>query len=174
MDKNSRKKGVTLAEIVIVLAVVAIMSTMVVSFSIACNMWVEQGVNRHETLSSFYLLKGGVKDFADSFDDENHEFFTDGQRLSVYDVNSPADEPLYYIEFTGDALAGVSAAGEFAYPADNITAVRFLLIKSELSGKTLVKFTVSYSVPPMNKDRNPETGDYEIMYALRVAGGRVA
>lgn len=89
MKRRFNKKGITLVEIVIVLAVVAIMSTMVVSFSLACNLWVQQGVNRQNMLSSFNSVKNAVHAYAGAFDDEDHIFSVQGARLCVDDVNAP-------------------------------------------------------------------------------------
>ncbi len=171
MKKRNLKKGVTLAEIVIVLAVVAVMSTMVISFSVACNAWVRQGTARHTALSSFNLVKGGIKAFADGFDSEKYVFDTDGIKLSVYEKNASEGEPAFYMEFKEGVLTGKSAEGDIAYPAENITGVSFILLESP-SGSLFLKFTVYYSVPPLNDNRNPETGSYEVAAALRAAGKR--
>lgn len=171
MKNFSGKKGVTLAEISIVLAVIAIMSTMVVSFSMACNLWVQQGINRQNTLSAFDTVKNGIKSFVSDFDDEDHVFFVDGTSLCVRDIHSPDSLP-YYIAYSDGALKGSSPRGSIAYPAENITAVSFSVVAGS-GGNSLIVCTVDYAVPPVNENRNPETGSYKVAVAPRVAAAEV-
>ena len=171
MKRRINKKGITLVEIVIVLAVVAIMSTMVVSFSLACNLWVQQGVNRQNMLSSFNSVKYALHANAGAFDDEDHIFSVQGARLCVDDVNAPMEQP-YYLEFSEGALEGTSLSGQVLYPVDNITGIGFSLIKNQQEDALLI-CSVAYSIPAVSPDRAPETGTYTVAVALRVAAAEV-
>ena len=170
MKTDYSKKGVTLAEIVIVLAVVAIMSTMVVSFSLACNLWVQQGINRQNTLSAFNTVKSGIKAYSSSFDDENHIFGADGAKLYIKDVSAP-DETVYYLTFSDGALVGTSPSGDIVYPADNISGITFSVVAGE-SGNAMLYCSVNYSIPSVSADRPPESGSYNVVIALRVAAAQ--
>lgn len=170
MKRKNLKKGVTLAELAVVMAVIAIISTMVISFSVACNLWVRYGVNRDDTMSSCRLVKSVFRSFSDGFDDVDHEFVVNGNKLEVYEKN--ADEPLRSLSFNENALVETASSDETAYATSNITGIDFSVVKSETSGNVIVKCAIGYAIPPLNKNGSTETGVYEIVFALRVAGVR--
>lgn len=172
MKGKNLKKGVTLAELAVVMAVIAIISTMVISFSVACNLWARYGVNHNDTMSSCRLVKSIFRNFADGFDDEDHEFIVNGDKLEVY--KKKADEPLCSLSFNQNALVETTSSGEIVYATNNITGIDFSVVKSKTSGNAIAKCVISYAVPPLNENGSPETGAYEILFALRVAGARTA
>lgn len=157
--------GVTLAEIVIVLAVVALLSVLVVSFTILCNGWTRLGVNRNKMMSSFTLVESGLKDFCSEFDAEECVFSTDGTTLKV--MNRVTGE-VYFASFD-ETLHGTAKKGDFVYPTDNITGVAFLLIENNRGG-VMLRAIIYYSVPPLAEGRQPDTGSYNVAVALRCAG----
>lgn len=97
--QNARrsKGGFTLTELSVVLALVAIVTAMIVSFSVMMNRQVQSERNEYNFLEDYATVKDAVYKWASENDVEGHEF-----KVAKYTVN---DNELYFDD--DDAILNV-------------------------------------------------------------------
>ena len=87
-----RKKGSTLAELVVVMAVVSIVSTMVVTFTTLVNGWITVGTARYHYSQSERLVSDNLRIFSSRYDSSEYTLSCSegGAALNAYNNESGA------------------------------------------------------------------------------------
>ncbi|MBQ9467978.1 MAG: hypothetical protein IJU52_03120 [Clostridia bacterium] len=165
------KKGTTLAEMVIVMAVVAVMSVMVVTFSILCDGWVHIGIQRYRLVQDEQTASTALHDFVNTFDDADYYFENfSGHELSV---RSHSDASLAYelrFDPETDTLRYTVPGRDSAYPVEHISSLSFYIRTVGSENKQLICCTVHYILPAVNTQKQEIVGSYDVVVATRAAG----
>ena len=166
-----KKRGSTLAELVIVMAVVSVMSVMVVSFSILCNGWVKIGIQRYRLAQDQRTISNVLHEYVEALDSDEYYFSNfNGKELAV---RSHSDISLAY-NLTYDSENGVIHCvmpdKEATYPVDHISFLSFYIRNAGNEGKQLICCTVHYILPAVNGQKEELVGTFDIVIATRSAG----
>ena len=140
-NKLKSRKGATLAELVIVLAVVVIAAGMVVSFS--SMMHGAQGISnaRHEALQDVRVAEALIESFIENNADKELVVSDGGGKLS-YKVLEEGVEKEYSVFFT-NAKAFVVAGNDVMF-LESLDSIAF--VKETGTNDTLYYCTITYSV----------------------------
>ncbi len=172
--KHTRKRGSTLAEMVIVMAVLAIMTAMVVSFSSICGAWTRLGIYRYNLQNEERFMRTLISTYIAARDEAGYRFRTDpsGTQLYCDDISGASEdsEVIRYDAGTHQMLYGpsdnpVSYTFEFAEKID-------FSVWSKTDGGQLIYCHVYYTPPPLN-GRQASQQTFIIMVAARSAGQTV-
>lgn len=157
------KRGSTLTELVIVMAVVEIMSIMVVSFTLICNSWVTIGAKRYQTVQDSEMLSRVFRDFVAANDSSDTVFYVDPanpNELLVKKNSETVNRMVFSIE-TKELTFSVD--GELVtYVIDAIDSVRF-------GNPTfnMVCATVDYTYATPGKKVQEQHKSYNMVASLR-------
>ncbi len=161
-----RKRGSTLTELVIVMAVVEIMSIMVVSFTLICNSWVTIGAARYQTIQDSGTLSRAFRDFVAANDSSSYTFAIseDSHELIVMEGSVPVnrmvfDEEAKTLTFT---LGGEPAV----YEIDEIDDVTFSTYENPTK---MIYATVDYTYMTPGKKVQEQHKSYKMVVSLRSA-----
>ena len=80
----NRKRGVTLAELVIVMAVLSVMMILVLSFTLICNAWVKLGTFRYNLTQDERDLSTLLHNFVSYLDESDYFFYTTDNNRAVF------------------------------------------------------------------------------------------
>lgn len=140
-NKLKSRKGATLAELVIVLAVVVIAAGMVVSFS--SMMHGAQGISnaRHEALQDVRVAEALIESFIENNADKEL-FVSDGGGKLSYKMIEGGEEKEYSVFFT-NAKAFVVAGNDVMF-LESLDSIAF--VKETGTNDTLYYCTITYSV----------------------------
>ena len=146
-----RKRGVTLAEMIIVMAIVTIMTLMVISFTVICNGWVHIGIERYRLTQSERSLSAALRDFVSYYDNENYDIaVVGGNTLRASDKN---DAAIYY-DFVYDkekeTVSYELPDKKTEYPLEYVSELRIMIRKSEKTGRAIINCCMLYSLPATN------------------------
>ena len=159
--KQKFKKGVTLAEICVVLAVISIVSTMVISFSLMVNKRVAAAKVKLDIISELSVSESLVESWVDKLTLAGAEFSTDGSSLSA-----SIDETVYTCRFDGESFTGLLPDGDdISFTTETVKNITFDISKKE---NDIIFFcSITYSFPYGNSEKeetvtfcvNPYIGD---------------
>lgn len=180
--ENGQKniKGVTLLEIVIVLAVVSVMSVMVVTFSLMCSGWMSRGIAQNDVFSNINVIENIVKDLFNDCDNEQYSFGVNAEgKLEIVEKTN-GGEHSYFTEFKKtldykgqlDVNSPKLNDGEnkgITIPTENIESITFSVVRNDETDKALIICDISYNLPAKGDYIAAEKGSYRIMYATRAA-----
>ena len=160
------KRGTTLAELVIVMAIVAVMSVMVVSFSVLCSGWSKIGVQRYQLVQDQRTASQVLHDFVSYFDTADFEFSsTDVHKLIA---TSRSDSSVSYtLSYENNTLRYTLPDKEAIYPVGHISNLIFLLQKPLNSDNLLVRCSIYYTLPAVNTQQSQLVGSYVVAVATR-------
>ena len=102
MIKRNLKKGVTLFELTIVMALLAVVTVMVVSFSSLVRNNVQAITSENDVLSDFDKVKYVFDTWISTFDSEDYDFYNDEDKL--YAVNNKNTSIRYQLMLTDDGI----------------------------------------------------------------------
>ena len=147
-----RKRGSTLAEMIIVMAIVTIMTLMVISFTIICNGWVHIGIERYRLTQSERSLSAALRDFVSYFDNDNYEITIIGGGTALR-ASDKSNADIYY-DFAYNKEKEIISYnfpdGKSEYPMDYVTDLRLYMRKSEKTDRVIINCYVVYSLPATN------------------------
>lgn len=141
MNKNTNKKGFTIVELVIVLAVLVIASGMVVTFSSMMHGAQSVSNARYEALQDVRTAESLIEGFIENNADKGLFILDDGSKLS-YKEGVGEDEKVYSVFFT-NAKAFVMAGNEVLF-LESIDSIEFKIYEGTTD--TLYYCTITYSV----------------------------
>ncbi len=184
MKKENAQKnlsGVTLLEIVIVLAVVSVMSVMTVTFSLMCGSWMNRGIAKNNVFSNINALETMLKNTFNECDNVQCSFHVEDGKLVISQKEGINVTHLYYTEFQkthddkGEFFINYPSVqnGTRTFITENIEKIEFSVIKNEQTGKALVVCDIEYGLPKKGEYISAETGSYRIIYAMRAAEAKV-
>lgn len=171
------KKGVTLLELTIVLALLGIVTTIIVSFSILVKNYTLASTTDEAVLTDFDRVKNVFETWAASVDDSDLEIYVNGNDQLVARSKQSGQE--YKLMLITDELSGDHLfAGSYpvsSYRKDitfkamgQIDSISFELRESSVNGNVLVKLTINYTY--YNSTGNQKlTGSRVFMKAMRSA-----
>lgn len=154
------KKGFTLAELVIALLLLAILSTVIVSFSITINANITNFQNVVETTDDMAFLKEMVVQWVSHFDNSQYSLSTDSEKIVATDRDDPtAQYCLFLRETTVAESNGYEVIAQYEnwegrYPTKSATRVYFF--STTVNGNTLIKCNVQYVSSNVNNKEKYE------------------
>lgn len=151
-DPASRRKAVTLAEICVVLAVVAIVSTLVASFCLMANHRAAASSNRTQILSEVDAIEKIVESFIDGAVTQNADLSCDGASLGAGE-----NKKITFIE--GELSAHIPGREDaLTLDCETVESLSFeLMTREDEDRDDLVFCTVSCKIPLANGESKTET-----------------
>ena len=163
MIKRNIKKGVTLMEMTIVMALLAIVSFMVVSFSMLVHNNVNAITSENDVLSDFDKVQYVFDTWISTFDNEEYDFFAQDNKL--YAVNKNNTTKRYVLLLTEDGIltgsvpVGTTGLSTVVYDGTGtLFDLDFNIKVNYETGKILIdcrvsyaKYNVSGTIKQMNK-----------------------
>ncbi|MBQ4444231.1 MAG: prepilin-type N-terminal cleavage/methylation domain-containing protein [Clostridia bacterium] len=168
------KRAFTLAELVVVMAVMAIMISMVVSFTLICNAWSKWGTNRYKLTSTERLCSTFFRKFVSLYDAEDYYFETteDNGVLTAVSVSDPTERYAFYYHVNGEELEFNVKGGEDGYcPVQYVRSVHFS-VRTNAKNQQLIMMRVSYAMPNTSVGLNEQYGNYDILMCTRGTGAK--
>lgn len=154
--KKIGKKGATLAELVVVLAMLAIVSTMVTSFCILVNNY--HAINRKRSAITERLagIERMVSTFIMDCEGENRTISARENEVTVRDTSSGKR---YTLTLNGETLVAVSPKGETRLSVKELESFTFQL-KNGSNGNVLLLCSATYLPPQVKVNPIAETVTY--------------
>ena len=134
------KKGMTLAEICIVLAIVAVVSTIVVSFTIMVKQNISMSKSNVDAMSDIKVIESAVEGWVYQQEILGNDLSLEGDFLK-----GKKGEEEYSLSFVDNTIKGTLPDGKgLEYSANTIKSVKFELYDKKID--TLIICTVNYYV----------------------------
>ena len=133
IKRRKLKKGATLIELTVVLAVLAIVSTMIVSFSVFLSARVDTSVKANSLMQDVVSIKATFEGWVDELTEEQATFSCENSSLKAT-VNSSE----YSIALTDNVLSATMPSGEDL--TINITVIKelaFNVVENDSKTQTL-------------------------------------
>ncbi len=169
------KRGATLTELVIVMAVVGIMSVMVVSFTILCNSWVTLGIKRYNAVRDSQLFSKSYHQFVTQHDVAGSVFSVsnDGRELKAVVIEDGV-EKAYAISFdyenkTLRFIIDNEIESDSYIPIDDIDDVSFGLVQGTATSKPMIYASLEYTFVTPGKKVQEQERSYKTVISLRMA-----
>ncbi len=156
MKKHLGKKGVTLAELVVVLAMLAIVSTMVTSFCILVNNYHAMNRKRAAITERLSAVEKIVSDFILDCEGSNRTITATPTSVTVRDVSSGN---AYTLTVSESVLIAQGPGGERRQSVQELQSVTFR-ISGGTNGNVLFICTATYLPPQVKRDPTPQTVTY--------------
>ena len=161
MKKGKLKKGATLIELSVVLAVLSIISTMVISFSIFFSERVKTTVKANNLMQDVVAVKAVMESWIDDLTENNATFSCeDTDKKLIGDINGTK----YSIALSDDILVGtLSTGGQVSCRVEVIEDLRFSIASNNSGDQTLYICKAFYQADNMVEyfsfTINPFVGD---------------
>ena len=141
-SSGTKRRGATLAELCVVLAVIAVISVMVTSFTIVLNQKTEISTAKLNAMQDLYLIENAAEEWAEIMAAEGASFSAEEGVLSA-DVGGS----LYKLSFESGKLVAPKVSGEpMICTTDTVSDISFALLEGE-EGNSLMFCTVNYEIP---------------------------
>lgn len=167
------KRGFTLAEMVVVMAVMGIMVMMVVSFTTLYHAWSQWGTNRYNLTKSERSAEQFLRQYVSVYDTVDYYFEVAGADRSTLVAVSVADPTKRYaFSYNGEGeLEYQRIAGEDGYcPVDYISAVQFY-VYTNAKKQQLISMHLTYKLPDLGVGKADNLGTYDVLVCARSEGG---
>ncbi len=167
------KKGFTLAELVIALLLLAILSVVIVSFSLTIHANIANFENVVETTDDMAFLKEMVVQWVSHFDSEDYLLTTDGENILATRAEAPSEQYALYLQETdategnGHELVAEYENWTGTYKTKAATGARFY--STTVGGNTLIKCSIEYDTTAANGKEQFELFSFTV--GTRVQGG---
>lgn len=165
-----KKRGATLAELVIVMAVLTVMMVMVLSFTTICNAWVKLGTYRYNLTQDERNISKALHNFVESLDEKDYHFYSPTSNTLAARTTGEVEYTFSYDPDTGTihySLPGTDEPASFAI--EKVEDVSFYVRPSD-RGLKLIYCTITFSAPPIDTHAKEVGGTYKILVATRAAG----
>lgn len=153
---NKRRKGFTLAELSIVLALVAIVATIVTSFCLLVHQRSVVSRARLDIVNEVTVVRIYAERWVEEMHEQGAEFALVGDVLSA-----TKEEETYNFKLDGDKLVGDMPEGSdrLSYTTTRIDSVSFEILEAEKEENTdkMLVFTVTALLPKANSENKTET-----------------
>ena len=148
----SLRRGVTLVELCIVLALISVVTVMVTSFTVLARSYAYKASRENGVRLSLNAIEHAFDTWVSAFDDVKNTFFADGNTLSVkYDGETE------YLSFNNENKRFTCTPGKYElaidFEVENIESVSFHIDKDENKANCLIMCEVSFIL----EDGNEET-----------------
>lgn len=168
MNRRKRNtRGVTLAELCIVMAVIAIVSTMVVSFTVLMQARTRVIAADRDTVSDLGTVESALDTFIRRYDSDKNTL-SSGENSSALLLNNTFALKLSTDEETGevDAIVITDDKGNAttSLPLHTVTKLEFEIVKESENDSALVICTVAYT---RTSGSGQTTGTATICHAVR-------
>lgn len=168
MNRRKRNtRGVTLAELCIVMAVIAIVSTMVVSFTVLMQARTRVIAADRDTVSDLGTVESALDTFIRRYDSDKNTL-SSGENSSALLLNNTFALKLSTDEETGevDAIVITDDKGNAttSLPLHTVTKLEFEIVKESENDSALVICTVTYT---RTSGSGQTTGTATICHAVR-------
>lgn len=153
--KKLKRAGISIAEMCIVLAVIAIASTVVITFTIMVSARSSASVTKLNAYNDIQVSQVILENWMDKMLEEEVPIIADETGLYAVDQHVPEDVRLYYVTLQdGQLVAPLPDGTELTCPVSTVKEFRFSQLPVEATnGQVLYFCTVAYEV------QNP-TGEY--------------
>ncbi|MBE7090578.1 MAG: prepilin-type N-terminal cleavage/methylation domain-containing protein [Clostridiales bacterium] len=148
------KKGVTLAELVVVLAMLAIVSTMVTSFCILINNYHALNRKRAAITERLSGVERTVSNFLFDCEENNRTIAVNANMVTVTSAGET-----YTLTVSDQTLIAVSPQGETRLNVKELQSVTFQL-KAGTNGKALLLCKATYLPPQVKVNPTPQAVTY--------------
>jgi|GEM_PF-2490806 len=158
----NRRRASTLAEMIIAMAIVSIMSVMVISFTLLFNGLSQVGIQRYRLTQSERSAADALRDFVSYFDSEDCYFNVTDGGFTIKVMKSDGQETEYDFHYDEEnklliyrcpdktAEYPLKTVKTAEYPLEFVTRLYFNIRSSEVSDKQLIYCTCSYEMPATN------------------------
>ncbi|MBO4666658.1 MAG: prepilin-type N-terminal cleavage/methylation domain-containing protein [Bacilli bacterium] len=174
MIKRNLKKGVTLFELTIVMALLAVVTVMVVSFSSLVRNNVQAITSENDVLSDFDKVKYVFDTWISTFDSEDYDFYNDEDKL--YAVNNKNTSIRYQLMLTDDGILtgsvpiGTTGQSTVVYDGTGtLYDLEFSIRTNAQTGNILIDLRVSYIIYNVSGTKK-ETHKAHFLKATRASG----
>ena len=166
------KKGSTLAELVIVMAVLAVMTIMVLSFTSICGAWSKLGIYRYNLTQEERTITNSLHYFVQSFDEYDYFFYSDSNNIirarnreghEYALLYNPDEKRIYYTTLDGEAF----------FEIENIDELSFYIRPASNGAGQLVYCYVMYTPPVLNNKQKVIQQTYTILVASRASNAKI-
>jgi len=148
----NRRRASTLAEMIIAMAIVSIMSVMVISFTLLFNGLSQVGIQRYRLTQSERSAADALRDFVSYFDSEDCYFNVTDGGFTIKVMKSDGQETEYDFHYDEENKLLIYRCPDKTaeYPLEFVTRLYFNIRSSEESDKQLIYCTCSYEMPATN------------------------
>lgn len=149
--KNKSRKGVTLLELTIVMALLAIVSAMVISFSALVRNNVLAITTENVVLADFSKIEKTYDSWISTFDEENYEFYVEGENtLIARNKVTPSKTYKLFMNEEGLLVGSVplNSSGQSKVIYDGtgtINSISFVIHENDETKKLLIELSVEYT-----------------------------
>lgn len=166
------KRGSTLAELVIVMAVLSVMTIMVLSFTAICGAWSRLGIYRYNLTREERTISTGLHYFVQSFDEYDYFFYSDQSNIMLA---RNGDGKVYYFQYKSEEqrIYYNTLDGEASFEISNINDLSFYIRPAADGPGQLVYCYVTYTPPVLNNKQKPVQQTYTILVAARASNSRM-
>lgn len=152
MKKRSKKRGMTLIEMVVALAVVAVMITMVASFTVVLRDRVNVSRAMLAAQQDLDLIESGAEGWITSLTEQGAVFTAEDNKIRAVIAKDTGSEA-YTLTFANGALSGTLPEGKtVTWGTEQTQAATFSLITEEDGSDVLFFCTVTYEIPQAEND----------------------
>ena len=143
MKTNNKKlRGVTLTEVIIVLAVIAIISTIVISFIVVSNENVRISSQKVDALNDITVVESLIDGwFSTEMDNLSSEYFEENEERKRIDIVSNRDD-INYLKFDGIKIYSKINGDESYYQPESITNIEIIFENGTLNVLLLRAFSM--------------------------------
>lgn len=162
------RKGFTLTELVITLAITMVMLTMVVSFSVMTNNWTLWGVQLYDVQLAQEATRTAVFDFLSYYDASDYYLYYDSLSQTYLSAHRVSDDTeVSRLSFSDGVFSFTDTAGTVhRYSTERIIDVKFAS-RTGSDGTQLVRVRVEYAQALLGKSDKVDTGVYVVGAATR-------
>ena len=167
----SKKRGSTLAELVIVLAILSMMTIMILSFTVLCNAWVKLGTHRYNLIQDEQNISELLRNFVESLDEKDYFFHTADSGHSLQARRGDDIEyAFYYDPETNTVRYTLPGDKSGAIPVEKLDDVSFYIRPAKNGGRQLIYCTITFTSPTIDAHAKELQGTHRILVATRAAG----
>ena len=164
-----KKSGTTLAELVVVMAVVAIMTVLVVSFTSICSAWTKLGIYRYQLQQDERSIVTCLHTFAGAYDRQDYDFYIDEEGGIAVKKGDDTVAGLAY-DAERKVLIVKNESNESVLDVGNINGLRFSIVQPNAARDgLLLRCDVDYLSSVSASARNPQPQVYRVIVAVRSA-----
>lgn len=149
--KNKSRKGVTVLELTIVMALLAVVSAMVISFSTLVRNNVLTITTENVVLADFNKIEKTYDTWISTFDEKNYELYVEnGDTLIAINKVIPSNTYSLFMNEEGLLFGSVpiNSNGQSKVIYDGtgtIDSISFVIYENENTGKLLIELNVNYT-----------------------------
>lgn len=146
MKRNNR--GFTIVELVITMALIAIVSALVITFTVLLANRVKVAQNEKNAIAQLSDIEIGLKNWIMHYDNADFDIVDDNDKLIAQKGGVNTCE----LKLNDDKSALVSS-GETVCELNNVISVRFQTKISSITGKKLIYAYIDYYLPNTNNEQ---------------------